>query len=243
MKHYFPHDYYARQDVKIAKLIINEGYAGYGLFWSLVELLYQNEGEINYDLELISRLLNHNDKNQLQNIIEKYDLFEIKNNVIGNNRIKETIKRLKDVSKIRQSIAQKRWNNKQDNIKKVENESEENNKVPYKEIIDLYHQILPELPKVQVLTERRKQFLKQRWYEDIERQNLDWWKSYFEKVKSCKFLLGNNDNNWQADFEWLIRQNNLPKVLEGRYDKLGTENKKNNLTIHTIKGNSSDYDF
>jgi len=39
-----------------------------------------------------------------------------------------------------------------------------------------------------------------------------------EKVKSSSFLQGNNQNGWQATFDWFIRPNNFPKVLSGNYD-------------------------
>ena len=39
---YFSHDYNTRSDAKIKKLIQKHGYFGYGIFWCLVEDLYQN---------------------------------------------------------------------------------------------------------------------------------------------------------------------------------------------------------
>ena len=36
-------------------------------------------------------------------------------------------------------------------------------------------------------------------------------------IRDCPFLLGQNKSNWQIDFDWFIRPNNFPKVLEGKY--------------------------
>lgn len=43
---YFPHDYSARRDPKISALFRKYGMEGYGLYWSVVEILYEQNGEI-----------------------------------------------------------------------------------------------------------------------------------------------------------------------------------------------------
>ena len=40
--YYFSHDYNARNDSKIKRLLSKHGYLGYGLFWAIVEDLYNN---------------------------------------------------------------------------------------------------------------------------------------------------------------------------------------------------------
>ena len=39
---YFPHDYNSRTDEKIKLLIRKHGIEGYGIFWAIVEDLYNN---------------------------------------------------------------------------------------------------------------------------------------------------------------------------------------------------------
>ena len=46
--YYFPHDSNARQDVKILKLRIKHGWAGYGLYWGIIEALRDQD---NYAFE------------------------------------------------------------------------------------------------------------------------------------------------------------------------------------------------
>jgi len=49
-----------------------------------------------------------------------------------------------------------------------------------------------------------------------------------DKIHISKFLQGDNKNNWQITFDWLINKSNLLKVLEGNYDdKTNTETKNN----------------
>lgn len=90
--------------------------------------------------------------------------------------------------------------------------------VPHDQILDLYHAILPELPRVRKWTQKRKAMLRARWQEDKKRQTLDWWKGYFEHVHKSKFLMGEN-SNFQANMEWLINASKLLKVIEGAYHR------------------------
>jgi len=88
---------------------------------------------------------------------------------------------------------------------------------PHQEIIALYHEVLPELPPVKVWTDERQKLLRQRWKESTERQNPEWWRTYFEKVRGSPFLMG-KEKDFRADLEWIIRPRNMPKILEGRYE-------------------------
>lgn len=90
---------------------------------------------------------------------------------------------------------------------------------PHQEIIDLYHQILPELTRVKNWNAARQALLRQRWRESKERQTLDWWSNFFSSVRRMPHLLGENDRGWTADLEWLIRPTNIVKVEEGKYLK------------------------
>ena len=39
---YFSHNYNARNNIKVKKLIVKHGFEWYGIFWALIENLYQN---------------------------------------------------------------------------------------------------------------------------------------------------------------------------------------------------------
>jgi hypothetical protein len=73
---YFSHDYNTRTDTKIKKLISKHGFNGYGLFWALVEDLYNNANALQTDYELIAFDLRV-DKKIIESIINDFDLFEI----------------------------------------------------------------------------------------------------------------------------------------------------------------------
>jgi uncharacterized protein YdaU (DUF1376 family) len=96
----------------------------------------------------------------------------------------------------------------------------ENNGCPHQEIIKLYHEILPALPQVRVWTPKRQKMLKARWLSSKEYQDLEWWKQFFVFVRDdCPHLTGKNDRQWTADLEWLCKEENFVKTVEGRYHK------------------------
>lgn len=49
MKHYFPHDYNARNDRKLRKLFAKLGTKGIGLYWNVIEMLYEEKGFLPLD--------------------------------------------------------------------------------------------------------------------------------------------------------------------------------------------------
>lgn len=49
-----------------------------------------------------------------------------------------------------------------------------------------------------------------------------------ENVRNSPFLLGQSEKGWVITFDWFVRPNNFPKVLDGNYnDKPEAENKSN----------------
>ncbi len=70
--------------------------------------------------------------------------------------------------------------------------------------------------------------------------------SIIEAIKSINkssFLKGQNNKNWIITFDWLIKPNNFPKVLEGNYiDKEGV-NSATNITKDKETSSKPKYDF
>ena len=95
---------------------------------------------------------------------------------------------------------------------------------PHEKIIDLYHEILPGLPKVIKWTEKRKAVLRARWNsgdttsDGTPINDLKFWKGYFEYIATKKFLHGDNDRGWTANLEWIITERNYIKIREGGYN-------------------------
>ena len=94
--------------------------------------------------------------------------------------------------------------------------------VPYKQIVDLYHELLPMLPKVEKLTETRKGYIRQRWQEDL--LELNHWRNFFTHVSQSRFLTGkkpgrNGQPPFLATLDWLCRPNNFAKISEEYYHR------------------------
>ncbi len=90
---------------------------------------------------------------------------------------------------------------------------------PHQEIIALYHEMLPMCPQVRDWTPARATLLRARWNEDKKRQNLDYWKRFFEYVSTCDFLVGKSGNRpFMADLPWILKAENFAKIREGRYE-------------------------
>ena len=87
--------------------------------------------------------------------------------------------------------------------------------IPYNKIKDLYLTNCTLLPEIKDLTDKRKISIKARWKKYYD---LSIFENLFKKANSSAFLTGDNDKNWTANFDWLLNENNMIKVLEGNYD-------------------------
>lgn len=95
------------------------------------------------------------------------------------------------------------------------------NDCPHKEIIALYHEILPMCPQVKDWTPTRAIQLRARWNEDEKRQTLAYWKRFFEYVRTCDFLVGRGSKPFFADLEWITKSANFTKIREAKYENRG----------------------
>jgi hypothetical protein len=90
-------------------------------------------------------------------------------------------------------------------------------------LVEAWNEIcVPLLPPVQSLPPRRKGTARARMK---EHPDLEEWKGIFQRIVASKFLRGENDKGWRADFDWCLNQNNLAKILEGKYDDRKNPNK------------------
>lgn len=90
--------------------------------------------------------------------------------------------------------------------------------IPYRQIQEMFNSICAHFPKCQALSDRRKKAIKARFENGM---TVDDFKKLFEKAEASSFLRGKNDRDWQASFDWLIKDANMVKVLDGNYDNRG----------------------
>lgn len=93
---------------------------------------------------------------------------------------------------------------------------------PHQKIISLYHEILPTCPRIRDWTPARATQLRARWNEDKQRQDLAWWRRFFEYVAKSDFLTGRKASHGKepffADLEWITKSSNFVKIREGKYE-------------------------
>jgi len=91
----------------------------------------------------------------------------------------------------------------------------------YEEIAKLYNDICVSFPRLRSLSDARKKAIKARLTNGY---TVDSFKELFQKAEASSFLKGKNDRNWQATFDWLIKDSNMAKVIDGNYADKGGGN-------------------
>ena len=87
--------------------------------------------------------------------------------------------------------------------------------LPFQRVVEGFNKELGgRLPQVQGLTEKRRAAVRAR----VAEYGLDAVWRVFGKVRASGFLTGENSRGWRADFDWIFRPGNFPKILEGNYD-------------------------
>jgi hypothetical protein len=99
--------------------------------------------------------------------------------------------------------------------------------------VGLYHEVLPELPKVRLMPAKRKKLIAGIWTFVLTKrrqsdnqlrahtadQALTWIRDYFERARSNDFLMGRTPRsgehaNWQCDLDFLLTDKGKSHVIE-----------------------------
>jgi len=108
MKEYFPHKYHARTEESLVRLLQKHGWEGYGIYWAIVEKVYQNDGYLEPDFECIAFDLRADEK-MIKAVIEDFNLFQETKKGISSSEILENLKIRKEKSSKAQESAKARW--------------------------------------------------------------------------------------------------------------------------------------
>ena len=115
---------------------------------------------------------------------------------------------------------------------------------PYEQIKDMYNNICTSYPKLRSMSDSRKKAIKAR----LRQYSIDDFKCLFEKAENSSFLKGANNRNWSATFDWLIKDSNMAKTLDGNYDDRPMQRndynagarKSNNLFLDLLDNDNGD---
>lgn len=102
---------------------------------------------------------------------------------------------------------------------------------PHQQILDMYHELLPVLPRMKVWDKARKGNLGARWRERWEAkaffsqaEGLDYFRRMFEYIgRDCDWLMGRvvdrDGKTFFASLDWIAMPKNFAKVIEGKYSR------------------------
>lgn len=97
----------------------------------------------------------------------------------------------------------------------LKNREKNNAAVPYQQIADSYNEICGNVfPKVTKLTDKRRRAIKACMAQGFTAEDLY---SAFRKAASTPFLTGKNERSWRAGFDFIMKPDNLQKIIEGVY--------------------------
>lgn len=129
-----------------------------------------------------------------------------------------------------EGIKIKNWDKYQSSKEKTTNN--DINNFEYKEVVSLYNEYCTNLPKVRLLNTHRNKLIKNatKIFKSLQE-----FKDYFIQVNSIPYLIGDNKYGWQANFDWCLKENNIAKILEGRYSTNFANQTKNYDTKSLLK--------
>lgn len=146
-KSYFRHDYNARNDIKLQSVITKHGAVGIGVYWIIVEMLYQNGGELPLDIARNISVAYFTDFKVVESVINDFDLFENDGNVFWSVRIRQSIDNTKKVSDARKAASRQRWSRKQEKPENPESRKTASHQ-PEKEELSLFTQPEEQKPDI-----------------------------------------------------------------------------------------------
>ena len=138
-------------------------------------------------------------------------------NIEGMDKIREQTRKRVAKHREKQKLLQGNVTVTQGNATEREEEREEERereKIDYKGIVNTFNSVCVSFPSVKVISDARKKAIKAR----LKNYSIEDFGTLFEKAEASSFLKGKNSSNWSATFDWLIKDANMAKVLDGNYD-------------------------
>ena len=97
--------------------------------------------------------------------------------------------------------------------KRKEEKRKEKNRIEYNNIVEIYNQNCTNLSKVLKITEKRKNSIRK----FLKEFTIDDFINICKLANENNFLIGNNDRNWKADLDFLLRPDKATAILENKY--------------------------
>lgn len=110
--------------------------------------------------------------------------------------------------------------------KDIEKREEKRESINYQQIADMYNDTCVSFPRLTTLSDTRKKAIRAR----LNTYTIDDFALMFAKAEASCFLKGGNDRNWSATFDWMIKDSNMAKILDGNYDNKASGRSTNKVT-------------
>lgn len=196
--YYFAHDYNARSNKHIKKLLYKHGMVGYGIWWSLVEDLYNNANALPLEYESIAHDLRvHYDT--VKSVINDFELFVIDGDKFSSDNVQRRLdERNKKSIKAKES-AFARWNNANALRTKSDSNAIKERKGNKRKGKEIY---IPTLDEVQ------NYFYDNGYTKEIGKKAFDYY-----NIANWKDSKGKEVLNWKQKMQsvWFKDENKIPK--------------------------------
>lgn len=103
-------------------------------------------------------------------------------------------------------------------------------RINYQQIADMYNNTCVSFPRLTKLSDARKKAIKAR----LNTYTVEDFQRLFTMAEESDFLKGKNNRNWSANFDWLIKDSNMAKVLDGNYTEKPQEEPKTEYDMHYL---------
>lgn len=123
--YYFPHDYNARNDQKIKMLIEKYQMVGYGIFWALVEELYNNDNKLLLNYQILAYDL-RSEPDIIEAVINDFGLFKVRNNHFSSISVGRRLLERQGKSDKAKASAYYRWSQSERNANAIRPHTDRN---------------------------------------------------------------------------------------------------------------------
>ena len=106
---YFPHDYNARNDPKLQELLMECGLEAIGLYWCIVEMLYEQGGKIPLKACKGIAFTLHADIEKMKRMINEFGLFQQDEECFWSDSINARLGKIEEITEQRRKAIQMRW--------------------------------------------------------------------------------------------------------------------------------------
>lgn len=190
------------------------------MVYSIIYGFSQTEGQkFTGSLQYLAEWCNSTKQGILKNLKSLIDKGLIIKEEKAFNKVEYSTKLNGVLNKVEQGVQQSLINNIVNKPLLVDKSTnkENNNKKDMAEtetFLNLYHSMCSALPKVKVLTPKRKLAIRK----ILNKYSLEDIKTVFNNAQNSDFLLGRTGGTWKADIDFILREDKFVNILEGKYN-------------------------